>query len=620
MRISQCEIINYRGLRHASFTDIGDEPLIVVSGQNGTGKSLVLNALKTFWSNTFHGYSDIGPWGDYCSIQVSVTLTEEEWETCRSWAPRVGLPALPPKQTAPFQERMYFSKGQGLREDSMTTIMHLLRNSVFRESNSFATLDFLPAVRYFPLVSSPGVDLSLLSSDSVASERRELYNRPGPNDLASFPNVVSYLAALDYEYLLNQRQGVTSEDDYGVIQRAFHAATGKSLTRPEINPSSLNSRIEVRLPDGHSHGLEALSSGEQEMLGIMYYMRRLSASGGVLLIDEPEQHLHPTLQAALFSVVQNLADRAQVWAVTHSPKLLATAPASAAYQLRSPSESVENQVQRLQDEPSRRALISDLGITVAALLQSDFLLVVEGETDSKWLLDLLPVELGRAHVLVAGSGKDVLAAHRTLENSPLGIPWLCLIDRDLMDEAEVQAKMSRFSHLHIWPFREIESLFLNAKLIFATLVNSGYEVTEREVEVALGGSADDLQEDVIYQKTLKELNQLHPAPSPKREGGKYVQYEQYLRDYADSAVAKANDLNQVRSKVEAEVGRGWSKEWPVLVDPKAAISKIHGKFRCFANSAAFKDALTARIRLDESVRPVALEEFRRRITALLEAP
>ncbi|MGW3018100.1 AAA family ATPase [Streptomyces longwoodensis] len=615
MRISFLEVINYRGVRYARFEDTEAEPLVVVSGQNGTGKSLIFHALNAFWGRNFRGPDDVGPWGNATSIEVGVSLTGEEREALETWASLVNSPET--EGYPEFTGKLEYSRQSGSRTDKMGKGMHLIQTDIFKESLPFATIDFLPAVRYFPLSSEPSVDLALLTDERVQQERRQISQRGGPNELASFPSIANYLAALDYEHLLNNREGVEDEDVYASIQDAFKSATGKELTRPKPDPGSAYPKIRIKLPNGYMHPLEALSSGEQGMLGMMYYIRRLSASGGILLIDEPEIHLHPSLQAGLFSTLQDLAERSQVWMITHSPKLLSLAPNTAAFSLQSPVIGDENQVRRLKDEPSRQALMSELGITAAALLQSDLLLVLEGETDAKWLRELLPVELGRAHVLVAGSGKEVLAAHRTLEGSPIGIPWLCVIDRDLMSDGEVDSLKERYRNLHVWPFREIESLFLDANLIYLALQNAGFQVALAEVEQELGACALGLQDDVIYEKTLGQLSRDYPAPSVERGVNKYDALSKYHRDYAVVATQKADALATVRAEVEQQVNSQWASQWNQWVDPKAVLGRLHSKFRCFANPMAFKDALTARIRLDDSIEPPALAELKARIVESL---
>ena len=97
----------------------------------------------------------------------------------------------------------------------------------------------------------------------------------------SLPSVGSYLVTLDYQNFLATRQNLDVTDDYEVLQAAFDSATGKTLLLPQYDPAR-GSNIEIQIPSGHRHSLGDLSSGEQEMLAMMYFVRRLSASGGIL--------------------------------------------------------------------------------------------------------------------------------------------------------------------------------------------------------------------------------------------------------------------------------------------------------------------------------------------------
>ncbi len=130
-----------------------------------------------------------------------------------------------------------------------------------------------------------------------------------------------------------------------------------------------------------SHGLDQLSSGEQSVLGLMFYARRLSSAGGVLLIDEPELHLHPALHSLLFAVLGEVADRAQIWTVSHSTRLVTAASAGALVHVTPATAEDRNQVARVAGDEDRLALLYDLGIDPAEALQADLLLIVEGDTD-----------------------------------------------------------------------------------------------------------------------------------------------------------------------------------------------------------------------------------------------
>src|SRR5262249_39436046 len=152
--------------------------------------------------------------------------------------------------------------------------------------------------------------------------------------------------------------------------------------------------LKVETPEGMEHTLDQLSSGEQEALGLMYFVRRLSAKGGALLIDEPELHLHPALQRSLFQTLQGISAPAHDMITTHSPRLVVASSLDAVLHMSPSTRGDTNQLTRAGTEEARLELLSDLGVHPIEILQSDLLVLVEGSTDVALLEALLPVELG----------------------------------------------------------------------------------------------------------------------------------------------------------------------------------------------------------------------------------
>lgn len=146
----------------------------------------------------------------------------------------------------------------------------------------------------------------MIGADRVEQERIQVLNQVlNAGGAASLPSVANYLITLYYQQFLADRQGLDLPDEYEMLSIPFASATGKQLLKPEYHARA-GSSVEVELPSGHRHGLSDLSSGEQAMLALMFFVRRLSASGGTLCLDEPEQHLHPSLQAAVFELMRQM--------------------------------------------------------------------------------------------------------------------------------------------------------------------------------------------------------------------------------------------------------------------------------------------------------------------------
>ncbi|MEU1439766.1 ATP-dependent nuclease [Streptomyces mirabilis] len=618
MRISAVDIRNFKGLARATLEDVGNESVIMISGRNGTGKSLFLQALAQVWSKFWNPQEQVGPWGDSCEISISLRLTEYEFEKIKSWHARSGAPE--PQHSNEYRAKWKIDRlNSSVGQEEFEPVIDTLQSSQFQLEHPFARMDYLPALRLLPSSATPAVSLSMLSRESSEDERRQMLNQAtgaGASPV-NLPDISNYLATLDYQRYLAERQEIPLNNEYELITATFMEATGKTIQLPTFDPDSGQSGIYVATSTGMTHSIDKLSSGEKGLLGLMYFVRRLSASGGVLLLDEPELHLHPTLQAALFESMRGLADRAQVISVSHSVNLISTAPSSGMVQLNPPTGPDENQAERLRDNSEKTRLMSILGISPADILQSDALLVVEGDSDHNWLRTLFPVELGRLHVLESGGGKQVLSTHRTLENMPLGIPWLCLLDRDFYTDKEIEQLEDSYPNLYIWRRREIESYFLESELIHSLLHLLGRTETLEAVTNSVISSVDPLREDVLEALTDRELSRQFPSPGKASQGSRFDKMKWQYAEYAKVNEARADKLSEVVEAQREILNDRWPTVWQTMVDPKAALAKINGGLRIMGSPDALKTALAARIRDSVEDRPEELEAFRLRLLKML---
>lgn len=620
MRISEILIENFKGLAHASFSGMADEAVIVISGRNGTGKSQVLNALAVLWNEHYNLESQVGPYGDDCRISMSVRLSDAESRAVTSWSQRVHGVAHESTGLHTVSVHMNKASMRLMPDGGPDPVVAILRNPSFQQEHPFARLDYIPATRALISSTTPAVNLGMFRADNELQERRQMISTMLSNEspAISLPDIASYLATLDYQSLIGARQGFDYPDEYGLISKAFHDATAKRILRPVMDRESGESGIYVEVSEGVIHPIDKLSSGEKSLLGLMYFVRRLSASGGVLLLDEPEQHLHPTLQAALFEAMRELADRAQVIVVSHSTNLISTVPVSGLLEVRPASESKANQITRMAAQPDKMSLLAELGLTPAQVLQADGLLVLEGKTDQQFLSAVLPVEIGRVSILVAGDSSQVVAAHRTLSGLSLGIPWLCVRDRDLLTDEERAALLEAHENLHVWELRAIESHLLNADLVHAVMVSLGKEISISEVEDLMRRAFEPLQEEVLGGLVEVELSRRFPPPGRAPQGSRFQKIKWQCEQYASVNQDRADAVNGVAEEQRRELAAAWPSEWVRLVDPKAALACLNAELRLFKSPEDLKRALLVRARDDLAVRPSGIEALRVRLVSALD--
>lgn len=577
MRIDALHVANFRGIELATLTDLAQAPLITVSGPNGAGKSLLFEAIALIWRiipawerQQIHAARLIGPWGPKCDIEIAVVLSDDELEALAAYSTTVGKPA-------PADNRAVIAFSLSRDEDVVFAAdewAQPLWSFDFTSTHAFANVDFFPADRSFPRGEHASVNPSLLSDQQRESFRDQIFNSfVQQRQMVNLAGIAPLLASLDYVDLLADREGRDSTGDYDALVNAFGGATSKTLLRPALDPNApQGSVLRVSTPAGVTHGIDQLSSGEQEVLGLMYFVRRLNARGGVLLIDEPELHLHPSLQRALFAALEATAERAQVWIATHSSRLIAAAPLNAIIHIVPAAGDGASQVTHASDEVDRMRLLEDLGVHPIEALQSDALVVVEGATDVQRLSALLPLELGRTVQLVAGNGVGVETVVKMLNEGEIPVPHLGIRDRDYMSDEEVDALRASIPNLFVWSARSIENEILHPPLIAAMLDRIGREASEDDVRNALKERADR-QRDVI----LSELVEARLGRSHAYEKGGDTPIERqkhHLNEVRRVAEEKLSGFDQTVNEVTEELAERWDTDSLDLADGKRLIAEF----------------------------------------------
>ncbi len=88
-----------------------------------------------------------------------------------------------------------------------------------------------------------------------------------------------------------------------------------------LRESARTSKVFIEPMTGPSYGLRALSSGERQIVTMLYSASRSFYKSGPLLIDEPELSLHVDWQRIILNEIQNQHQGRQIIACTHSPEV-----------------------------------------------------------------------------------------------------------------------------------------------------------------------------------------------------------------------------------------------------------------------------------------------------------
>jgi predicted ATPase len=572
VRIESVAVRNYRGIRRAKIDGVSISPVVTVSGPNGSGKSLLFEAIAAVWSQQWRDpTAAIGPWGEEALIELELSLTVPEFEAAVAFGEKNGMP-VDTEARPRLGMRITAAHGVQTYEEAHSW-RRVLRNDAFRREHRFAEIDFLPPDRTIQRGEQANVNPALLGLQQSEQFRQQvLQGYLQSRQVVQLTGIQPFLASLDYLELIADRQEIEAPGDFEMITGAFEAATGKTIARPQLD-EALGAVLQVQTPAGAQHGVDELSSGEQEVLGLMYFVRRLSAQGGVLLIDEPELHLHPALQRSLFSVIEAVAERAQVWIATHSPRLVTAAPLQSIIHMRPAAAEDMNQVILASDEAARLELLDELGMHPIDLLQSEFVLILEGPADKRYVSTLLPVIVGRAATYLAGSGDDVVRTCKVFGGADQILPWVGVRDRDLLPDDEVERLESGAPGLFVWPSRMLENELLHPPLLEATLSRAGREVSADRIEEQIRGIAEADKDRLVAELVEQELKKRHDLKPPKADAP-LDKLRNHLDGVRASADRQLSELEAVAREVRSELEERWPREWMKLMHGKRVLGEF----------------------------------------------
>jgi predicted ATPase len=129
---------------------------------------------------------------------------------------------------------------------------------------------------------------------------------------------------------------VESNDEYLKIFEKF-----QNILR-QIMPETIGfQRIEIRMPDvvlitdSGDFSLDAMSGGINALLGIAWQilMCSMGTENTTIIIDEPENHLHPRMQRTLLPSLERAFPNTRFIIATHSPFIVTSNPRATVYGL-----------------------------------------------------------------------------------------------------------------------------------------------------------------------------------------------------------------------------------------------------------------------------------------------
>ncbi len=347
----------------------------------------------------------------------------------------------------------------------------------------------------------------------------------------------------------------------GVARRYFSTSI-ESIEFDELR--DLEIRAPLMLDDCRLDVISA-GSGANQLLQIAAVVAWRKP--GVLLLDEPEAHLHTSLQGKLLDFLDSLVDESgmQVILATHSRDLISQAPLESIVPVDRKRAALKPlaSIDHLLLEFERQGVVSN--VDLALLYQTKKCLFVEGASDVLFLpkvAERLGIDAftGRDQVVLFEIGgvdqirvlPNLVGLFRRLVGADLS--WAVIRDGDVATPVVRQAVHDELQRMnipafHIWSRYTIENYLLDPTMIAGAVAKRrpGVEFSTSDAEALL----DEVLEALVTESTTLYVNRTQAAfrryelsTGPLEAGTKaaveylasVVSREDRLRDYPGKSV------------------------------------------------------------------------------------
>jgi hypothetical protein len=385
------------------------------------------------------------------------------------------------------------------------------------EPQNLGLIEFHSASRAYPRQPLQGINLDTRAFEDQRRQFR-LYSWQ-----SKYQNVKSELASGYLRNLIAAQSddapdvGEDLNDTLKELFRTFFPDKEYEGVRPQRGGSL---EFPVHLADGASHDIDDLSSGEKEILYGYLRLRNSTPPWSVILLDEPELHLNPSLLqgfADFYYRHLGVAQNNQLWLVTHSDTLLRQAIGNSnyrVYHMLTATGSDGNQASEVLLEDDVERVVVDLVGDLAAYRPHAKLVILEGASedgfDEKFIRRLFPDFAKRVNLVSAGSKRRVRNLYAALNEAvtQAGIEnrFFAIVDKDAEAYAPTDGQTQEF----VWDVYHVENFLLVPSAIrdgCATLAGTQLFASDDEVMLALKVEATHLVTSLTLERVQADINE-----------------------------------------------------------------------------------------------------------------
>jgi len=490
MYIKRMQIGKYRHIESIEFGPFRPpaklSDLVVLAGPNGGGKTSVLELVSLALSNMWSLAYQLNRTAPQSSFEVTIGLLPSELKLIEAAKDRAYSTPEAAAMEYLTLHRSYcrsfsFSGGEYEKDPALHNTMHgvvqgALRGSLIRPLGFFLGSDRSYLKQAF-------VREKIFSYSTYAS-RQHTWSYAFQTAAKQYEDMFDFLVTWRYHYArrlgswyLKKAAGAVSAeaspppDEYGdVLARVFPEY--RFVESEDDAPTDLF----VRIPSGEVVSFSDLSSGEKEVFFTLCFFQRHSVEEAVVLIDEPELHLHPSLSRLLLRTMQSLKPRNQIWLATQSSDVIDESGRDRVFFVRRGADRKAQVIPATEEQEVLSCLRDFFGYT-GYLGLARAMVFTEGRNssaDRKLFSRLIPTGDREIKFIPANGSSEIERINRALlailEADVGWCRFFLIRDRDFLTDSAVQAIRSKaVDRLFVLDRHELENYLLVPAVISRTL-------------------------------------------------------------------------------------------------------------------------------------------------------
>lgn len=388
-------------------------------------------------------------------------------------------------------------------------------------------------------------------------------------------NLLTEISKLKVLNLTERREPIGEEEASRLLE--YKVSRGGSTTLREIQ-NTVSSLLGVNI-DAFQGSPQSSKSEKVAELDVDNFLVQINGSGirealriildteflhpDILLIEEPEAYLHPSLENSMMQYLKIKSANCQIFITTHSTNFLDMAEMKNVYLVSKPGST---QIELLSLEEAEEKIPKELGIRLSSLFMYDKLIFVEGPSDENILREIalkLELNLGQYNVgFIRMGGVRNFAYYATEEIlyflTKRRVELQFFIDKDETGQdyfKDLETKLTGKAHIKILSRRELENYLIKPRAL-REFIKQKHELTGKSIELPdlskieadIDQCAEELKQFTINKRLFLYLfSPIHPSHDIDFEHSDESRIKEIVSNDIERMI---NTLNEEKGKIE----------------------------------------------------------------------